>query len=233
MAEVRLKANKRSAVGKGAARRSRHDGKVPGVVYGHGMDPLAIEVDRRDFVTALQTDAGMNVLLDLEIDGSTTLALTKELQRDPVKGTLLHADFIQIDRTEEVQVDVPVHLVGTAPGTNEGGVLDQPVTSITIKARATEVPSFVEADISGLDIGDTLRLAELRVEEAYEVLGDPEAVVVSIGAPISEAELEEMAASVGAEEPEVEAPEAAEEPEAVEGEAAAGTEGAAEEPPGE
>src|SRR5919108_189061 len=115
MAEVRLKADKRSGTGKGAARKARAAGRVPGIVYGRGMDPVAIEVDRRAFVTALHTDAGMNVLLDIEIDGTTTLALTRELQRDPVRGTLLHADFVKVDRTIEIEVEVPVHLVGESP----------------------------------------------------------------------------------------------------------------------
>lgn len=233
MAEVRLKAVKRDGIGKGAARRSRRDGKVPGIVYGHGMEPLSIEVDRREFVTALQTDAGMNVLLDLEIDGSTTLALTKELQRDPVRGTLLHADFIQIDRTEEVHVEVPVHLVGSAPGVAEGGVLEQPMNVVNVKARATEVPPAVDADISGLNIGDALRVSDLAREEGYEVLDDPEGVIASVAAPISEAELEEMEASVAAVEEEGIEPEAAEAPEAGEAEAEATDETPAEEPAAE
>ena len=212
MAEVRLKASKREHSGKGAARRSRQEGNVPGVVYGHGMEPLPIEVDRREFLTALNTDSGMNVLLDLEIDGSTTLALTKELQRDPVRGTLLHADFIQIDRKQEVEVEVPIHLVGTAPGVGEGGVLQHPIASLHVRSLATEVPEGIDVDVSSLAIGDTLRVSDLSEGRKFTILDDPETVVAAVGQPVSEAELEAMEADAGVvqEETDAEAAEAAE-----------------------
>ena len=197
MAEVRLKASKRDDSGKGAARRSRRDGNVPGVVYGHGMEPLPIEVDRREFLTALNTDSGMNVLLDLEIDGSTTLALTKELQRDPVRGTLLHADFIQIDRKQEVEVEVPIHLVGSAPGVGEGGVLQHPMSSLHVRSLATEVPQSIDVDISSLAVGDTLRVSDLAEGRKFTILNDPDTVVAAVGQPVSEAELEAMEADAG------------------------------------
>jgi large subunit ribosomal protein L25 len=219
VAEVKLKAEKRSETGKGPARRSRAAGKVPGVVYGHGMEPIAIEVDRREYVTALHTDAGMNVLLDLDIGGEATLALTKELQRDPVRGTLLHADFIKIDRTQEVEVEVPVHLVGTAAGAEEGGVLEHPLSSVLVRCRAIEVPQFVEADVSGLQIGEALRVSDLSEGREFHILNDPETVVASVSAPVSEAELEAMEAEAGAlpEEGEEAPAEGAEEAEAAEG----------------
>jgi large subunit ribosomal protein L25 len=219
VAEVKLKAVKRADTGKGPARRSRAAGKVPGVVYGHGMEPVAIEVDRREFVTALHTDAGMNVLLDLDIDGDATLALTKELQRDPVRGALLHADFIKIDRTQEVEVEVPVHLVGTAAGAEEGGVLEHQLSSVLVRCRAIEVPQFVEADISRLQIGEALRVADLSEGRDFHILNDPETYVASVSAPVSEAELEAMEADAGVVQEEsdeaiVEAAEAAAEAEA-------------------
>lgn len=205
MAEVKLKASKRDGVGKGAARRSRAEGRVPGVVYGHGMEPVPIEVDRREFLIALNTDAGLNVLLELDLDGSSTLALTKELQRDPVRGTVLHADFITVDRTEKVLVDVPIHLVGEAAGAKEGGALQHTLASLSIRATVTDVPEYLEADISGLNVGDSLRVSDLVVPDKYEVVTDSEAIVASVAAPVSEEELEAMEAEAGieAEEPEV------------------------------
>jgi large subunit ribosomal protein L25 len=226
VAEIKLTARKRSGSGKGAARRSRADGKVPAVVYGHGMDPLPIEVDRREFVQALHTDAGLNVLLDMDIDGTNLLTLTKELQRDPLRGTVLHADFIQIDRNEEVQVEVPLHLVGHAPGADEGGVLQQPRGMLQVRCVVTRVPESIEADISGLNIGDALRIAELPASADYQILDDPDAVVASVAAPVSEEELEAMAAEAGIVEEEPEEGVAAE---AEEGEAEAPEEGAPEE----
>lgn len=210
MAEVTLKGVKREESGKGSARRARAAGRVPAIVYGRGMDPVAIEVDRREFVTALLTDAGMNVLLDIQIDGSSTTAITRELQRDPVKGTLLHADFVKIDLTEEIEVEVPVHLVGESPGAKEGGVLENPLFTLHVRCLPGNVPEAVDADISGLQIGDSLRVNELVVVGDFEILNNPEAVVAHVAAPITEEQLEAMVAEVGAEaEPEepIEAPE--------------------------
>jgi large subunit ribosomal protein L25 len=205
MAELKLQATKRDETGKGAARRLRAAGRVPAVLYGRGMDPVSLEVDRREFVTALKTDAGLNVLLDIEFDGSNTLALTRELQRDPVRGTLLHADFVKVDRTQAIEVEVPVHVVGEAPGSKEGGALENPLFSVHVRTLPGNVPEAVEADVSALNIGDTLRVADLRAPSEVEILNDPEVVVVSIAAPISEEELEAMEAEAGIE---MEAPEA-------------------------
>ncbi|MGH2730998.1 MAG: 50S ribosomal protein L25/general stress protein Ctc [Actinomycetota bacterium] len=197
MAEYKLKAIAREDTGKGAARRSRASGKVPGILYGRGLDPVPLEVDRREFVHALHTDAGMNVLLDIEVDGTNTLALTRELQRDPVRGTLLHADFVKVDRTQAIEIDVPVNIIGEAPGQKEGGVLEQPLHQVEVRCLPTDVPESVEADISGLAIGDSLRVSDLAVGRDFEILNDPDAVVVSIAAPISEEQLEAMEAEAG------------------------------------
>ncbi|MGI8775727.1 MAG: 50S ribosomal protein L25 [Actinomycetota bacterium] len=209
MAEVKLKAHIRENTGKGSARQSRIGGRVPAVVYGLGMEPTSIEVDRREFVTALLGEAGMNVLIDLDVDGSTTLALTRELQRDPVKGTLLHADFVKIDRKQEVEVEVPVHLEGTPAGVDEGGVLEHTANSLHVRSLATKVPQFIIADVSALAIGESLRVSDLVIGDDYTVLNDPETVVASVSAPVSEAELEAMEADAGVvqEETDVEAEE--------------------------
>lgn len=217
MAEVTLKAIKRDDTGKGSARRARAAGRVPGIVYGQGIEPVAIAVDRREFVTALQTDAGMNVLLSIEVDGTKTTALTRELQRDPVRGTLLHADFVKIDLTQEVEVEVPVHLVGDSPGVKEGGVLEHPLFTLHVRCLPTDVPESIDADISGLNIGDALRVSELAEGRGFHILNDPDSVVASVAAPITEEQLEAMVAEAG---PEVEEEVPAEVPEgeAVEGE---------------
>jgi large subunit ribosomal protein L25 len=227
MAELKLQATKRTESGKGAAHRSRAAGRVPAVLYGRGMEPVSLEVDRREFVTALKTDSGMNVLLDIEFDGTNTLALTRELQRDPVRGTLLHADFVKVDRTQAIEIEVPVHLVGEAQGTKEGGALEHPLFSVHVRTLPGNVPEAIDADVSALNIGDTLRVADLRAPADVEILNDPEAVVASIAAPISEEELEAMEAEAGIE---MEAPEAEA---AEEGAAPADEEGAPAEEPSE
>jgi large subunit ribosomal protein L25 len=210
MAEVTLKAVKRDDTGKGSARRARAEGRVPAVVYGQGIEPLSISVDRREFVTALHTDAGLNVLLNIDVDGSTTTALTRDIQTDPVRGTLLHADFVKIDLKQEVEVEVPVHVVGEAPGAKEGGVLEHPLFTLHVRCLPTDVPESIEADISGLQIGDALRVAELSEGRNFTILNDPEAIVASVAQPISEEQLEAMVAEAGAEGAEEEPTEAPE-----------------------
>ena len=211
MSEYKLAAENRSDAGKGAARRLRASGRVPAVLYGHGTRPQHLSVDARQFGQALRTDAGVNVLISLEVGRDQHLTLAKEIQRHPVKGHLLHVDFIQVRRGEKVHVQVPVHLVGEAPGAREGGILDQDLYQVNVEAEVTAVPEAVEADVSGLGIGDVLRVADLKAPGGAEILDDPEASVVSVVAPTVEAEPEPEEAAEG---------EAAEGAEAAAGEAA-------------
>jgi large subunit ribosomal protein L25 len=213
MAELRLKAERRTGAGKGVARKARAKGQVPAIVYGRGMEPVSIAVDRRELVTALHTEAGMNVLLDIEMDGETTLALTRELQRDPVRGTLLHADFVKVDRTQAIEVEVPLRLVGEAAGARAGGVLEHGSFTLHVRCLPTDVPEHIDADVSELAIGDSLKVGDLPRSDDFEILDDSETVVALVAAPVSEEELEAMEAAVAGEVAEA-APEEAEETEA-------------------
>src|SRR5215218_5339725 len=218
MSEYKLAAENRADKGKGAARRLRAAGRVPAVLYGHGTKPRSLSVDAREFGHALRTDAGTNVLLELQVGRTMHLALAKEIQRHPVRGTFTHVDFIVVRRGEKVQVTVPVHLVGEAPGVREGGIADQDLYQVNVEAEVTAVPDAVEADISGLRIGDVLRVADLKAPAGSTILDDPEASVVSVVPPAVEPEPEEV--------------EEAEE-EAAEGEAPAAAEGEGEAPAAE
>jgi large subunit ribosomal protein L25 len=209
MSEYKLAAENRSDAGKGAARRLRASGRVPAVLYGHGTKPQHLSVDARQFGQALRTDAGVNVLIELAVGRDKHLALAKEIQRHPVRGNLVHVDFIQVRRGEKVHVSVPVHLVGEAPGVREGGIADQDLYQINVEAEVTAVPEAVDADVSGLGIGDVLRVADLKAPNGAVILDDPETAVVSVVAPTVEAE------------PEPEEAEAAEAVEAAEGAEAA------------
>jgi large subunit ribosomal protein L25 len=190
MSEYKLAAENRSEAGKGAARRLRASGRVPAVLYGHGTKPQHLSVDARQFGQALRTDAGVNVLISLEVGSDQHLALAKEIQRHPVRGSLIHVDFIQVRRGEKVHVQVPVHLVGEAPGAREGGIVDQDLYQLNVEAEVTAVPEAVDADVSGLGIGDVLRVADLKAPEGAAILDDPEASVVSVVAPTVEPEPE-------------------------------------------
>jgi large subunit ribosomal protein L25 len=212
MSEYKLAAENRSDAGKGAARRLRASGRVPAVLYGHGTRPQHLSVDARQFGQALRTDAGVNVLIELEVGRNRHLALAKEIQRHPVRGQFLHVDFIQVRRGEKVHVQVPVHLIGEAPGVREGGIADQDLYQVNVEAEVTAVPEAVEADVSGLAIGDVLRVADLKAPNGAVILDDPEASVVSVVAPTVEAEpeAEEEEAAEGAEGAEAAAEEPAE-----------------------
>jgi large subunit ribosomal protein L25 len=224
MSEYKLAAENRADKGKGAARRLRAAGRVPAVLYGHGTKPRSLSVDAREFGHALRTDAGTNVLLELEVGRTRHLALAKEIQRHPVRGTFIHVDFIVVRRGEKVQVTVPVHLVGEAPGVREGGIADQDLYQVHVEAEVTAVPDVVEADVSGLGIGDVLRVGELKAPEGATILEDPEASVVSVVPPVVEPEPEEAEeAEAEAAEGEAPAAEAEGEAPAAEGEDRAGS----------
>ncbi|HET6750508.1 MAG TPA: 50S ribosomal protein L25/general stress protein Ctc [Actinomycetes bacterium] len=224
MSEYKLAAENRADAGKGAARRLRAAGRVPAVLYGHGTKPRSLSVDAREFGHALRTDAGTNVLLELEVGRTRHLALAKEIQRHPVRGTFIHVDFIVVRRGEKVQVTVPVHLVGEAPGVREGGIADQDLYQVHVEAEVTAVPDVVEADVSGLGIGDVLRVGELKAPEGATILEDPEASVVSVVPPVVEPEPEEAEeAEAEAAEGEAPAAEAEGEAPAAEGEDRAGS----------
>jgi large subunit ribosomal protein L25 len=160
------------------------------VLYGHGTKPQHLSVDARQLGQALRTDAGANVLISLEVGRDQHLALAKEIQRHPVRGDFIHVDFIQVRRGEKVHVQVSVRLVGEAPGVREGGIADQDLYQLNVEAEVTAVPEAIEADVSGLAIGDVLRVADLKAPGGAVILDDPEAVVVSVAAPTVEVEPE-------------------------------------------
>jgi large subunit ribosomal protein L25 len=213
MSEYKLAAETRTDTGKGPARRARAAGRIPAVLYGHGIKPKHLSVDAREFTHALHTDAGANVLIELQLGRTRHLALAKDIQRHPARGTFTHIDFLLVRRGEKVTVQVPVHLVGEATGVREGGVAEQDLRAVSLEAEVTSVPEAIEADVSGLAIGDVLRVQDLRAPAGTTIVDDPDAVVVSVLAPTVEPTPEEEAAAEAEAAEAGEAP-AAEEPEA-------------------
>ena len=201
MSEYQLAAESRTDTGKGAARRVRAAGRVPAVLYGHGIKPEHLSIDAREFGQALRS-GGANALLELRVGRTRHLALAREVQRHPVRGSLTHIDFLVVRRGEKVTVQVPVHLTGEAPGVVQGGILDQDLRQINVEAEVTAVPEAVEGDVSGLQIGDVLRVGDLKAPAGATILDDAEASVVSVVAPTVEpveAEEEEAAEAAEAE----------------------------------
>ena len=199
MAAEKIAAESRTEFGKGAARRIRRADKVPAVVYGHGNDPIHITLPGHETMMALK-HGGSNALLELDIEGTSQLALTREVQVDPIRRVLEHIDFVAVRRGEKVTVDIPVHLVGdAAPETlvvTENAV-------VSVEAEATHIPEYIEVSIEGAAIGTQIHASDLVLPEGSLLLTDPETLVINItNAPTAEeveAELEEAEAEAGIE----------------------------------
>lgn len=181
--QVTLTAEAREGAGKGEGRRLRRAGRVPAVAYGGGLDATPVSVDALELYHALRTDAGLNALIRLEVDGDTHLTLARQLQRHPVRREIMHVDFVVVDRSRKVTVDVPIHLTGEAPGTDEGGVVDQVRFDVSVEVLPLEVPDNLELDISDMQVGDVKRLSDLSLPEGVALLDDPESTVASVYIP--------------------------------------------------
>lgn len=195
--EVKIQAESRTEFGKGAARRIRRQNKVPAVLYGHGIDPVHISLPGHDLMLALKT---ANALLAIQWDGNSQLALPKQVQRDPIKGFIEHADLLVVSRGEKVTVDVPVVLVGeAAPDTLV--TVEHP--TVSLEAEATHIPDSVEVHMDGAEAGTQILAKDLALAEGSTLILDPEALVVNIvAAPTAEdieAELAEAEADLGVE----------------------------------
>ncbi|HVX18587.1 MAG TPA: 50S ribosomal protein L25 [Acidimicrobiales bacterium] len=222
MAEIILQTETGRGLGSGPARRLRAEGKVPGVVYGQGADPIAVAVEWRPFRAALSGEAGLNALLDLQIDGETKLAIVKDLQRHPVTGNVLHVDFLLISRDVAISVDVPLVLEGEPTLVlREGGLIETLATSLTITAKPADIPNELQIDVTELELGASIRVGDIKLPPGVTTDVDPEEPVIITTLP---AVVEEPAA----EGEEGQAGEEGEAAEAAGGEEAAG--GGGEEP---
>jgi large subunit ribosomal protein L25 len=230
MAEIKLAVVAGRSVGSRASRRLRAAGQVPGVVYGHGIEPLAVAVDARALRAALTTESGLNALLSLQVDGSSHLTLAREIQRHPVRATVTHVDFQIVRRDEVVTSEVPVTLFGEAQQVHRGdGMVDQQLFSLTVRAVPMAIPNSLEVDVSGLEIGQMIRVGEIALPEGVTTETDPEAPVV-VGQPPQVTAADLGPEGEEAEVPEGEAPEAAA-PEAAEAAAASAGAAGSEQPP--
>jgi large subunit ribosomal protein L25 len=230
MEEVALAAEAGRPTGSAAARRLRATGKVPAVLYGHGIEPQPLAVDGRQLRLALNQEAGLNALLHLNVDGRSHLAMARQLQRDPVRGTVDHVDFVIVRRDEVVSAEVPVHLVGEATAVHRAdGLVEQQLFGLTVHATPADIPAAIEVDISELAIGETIRVGDLRLPAGATTDVDPEEPVVAGQASRVAAEIEAVEAEAAEAAVEEEVPAAAAEAEGGEsggeGEAGGATEG--------
>src|SRR6202012_2493994 len=183
MAYVTLAAEVGRPLGSRATRRLRREGKIPGVIYGHGTEPVAVAVAARELRIALNGEAGANQLLSLETGSTTYLALAREMQRHPIAQTVTHVDFQIVGRDEVIAADVPIVLVGEALEVHHGdGLVDQQMFTLAINALPTAIPSAIEADITELVIGGQVRVSDLALPDGVTTDVDPE-TAVAIGHP--------------------------------------------------
>jgi large subunit ribosomal protein L25 len=217
MAEIALEAETGRRTGTRESGRLRAAGRIPAVIYGHGTAPVPVTVDGRKLRAALTTQAGLNALLALDVAGETHLTLAREIQRHPVRNTVIHVDFQIVRRDEVVSAEVPITLVGEAHNVVvNDGVVEHQLFSLTVQATPGRIPNIIEVDISRMAIGDAIRVGDLLLPEGVTTEVDPEdTVVVAQGSAVAA----EMEAIEEAEEAEAAAAE-----EAAEGEAAAGEE---------
>jgi len=225
---TKLVVTQRETRGSAESRRLRKEGLVPGVLYGNGK-PVSICIAERELRRALTGAAGLHSILDVEIDGKgqTRASILKEYQVHPVRGGITHVDLQEVRLDRPIQASVSVQLLGgdDAPGVREGGVLSQPLREVTVEALPLEMPEHIDLDVSGMEIGGTLRISDLTAPEGSTLLDDPEMVVATVTAPTKVVEPEPTEEELAAMEAEGEEGE-----EGAEGEAADGAAGESAEP---
>lgn len=192
MEKLELNVLVREETGKGVARKLRRSGRVPAVFYGPKAVPLSLSVDSLDVKSIIESDSGINTLITLKVDGNKDLdgkiVMIKELQTHPLANDFLHADFLEVDLTKKIQVDVAVILIGSPVGLAEGGILEQPRREVLVECTPTNIPQQIEADVSEMNIGDTLHIEDLKVGDEIRILGDPMEAIASLTLPAIEEE---------------------------------------------
>ncbi|HSP20702.1 MAG TPA: 50S ribosomal protein L25/general stress protein Ctc [Planococcus sp. (in: firmicutes)] len=168
----------------------RGKGDVPGVVYGYQTETLSVSVSEADLIKTLR-ESGRNGVINLELDGKTLNVVLSDFQRDALKGSFKHVDFLAVNMKEELEVAVAVHTTGESAGEKEGGVVNQPNREVNVKVKPSDIPDSLDVDISALEIGDHLSVGDIRDTVSYEILDEDDFLLVSVTAPTVEEEPEE------------------------------------------
>jgi large subunit ribosomal protein L25 len=180
MAEITLKASTGRELGSGPSKRIRAEGNVPGVVYGLDADPIPVTVEWRPLRDALTTEAGLNALIDLDVDGDVSLTVVKELQRHPIKGNVLHIDFLRVSADAEITVEVPIVLEGEAKAVlSEGGTVDHLLYTLSINAKPADIPNELTIDISDLEINGSIHVSDIKLPKGVTTDVDAGETVVT------------------------------------------------------
>lgn len=217
MSEVTLVAESGRTIGSRSSGRVRNEGRIPAVVYGHGISPLSVSINRRELRAALHTEAGTNAVINLEVGSDSHLTIVKDLQRHPVRNEVIHVDFLVVNRNEIVTVDVPITLTGESKAVKDAsGTVDQQIYTLSVNTTPGNIPNELSIDVSDMQIGGAIRVSDVTLPSGVTTDVDPEEAIAT--AQVTRATLE-------AEELEAEA--AAEGGETAEGEAGVTAEGAA------
>jgi len=203
MSQILIEAKRRAPGGKNANRRLRTAGLIPAVLYGRGREPVPLTVEPKAVVDILYSESGQNTIFSLSVDGGEqTNAMVKEYQLDPVRGRVIHTDFVQIAMDRLLEVSVNVELVGEAEGVKAGGLLDFVTRSIDLECLPADIPDSIKVDVGHLKINDYVRVKNIEFDSKIKVLTDPEVVIVTISPPLKEEVAPVEAAPAEAAEPE-------------------------------
>lgn len=201
-----MSAAPRGDLGKAATRRLRHSGQVPAVIYGDDKEPASIMIVHDDLMHNLENEAFYSHILSIEVDGKKEDVVLKDLQRHPAKAKIMHADFMRVSSKNEMKMNVPLHFINedAAPGIKEGGILGRLMTDVEISCLASNLPEFIEVDLTGLEIGDSVQLSQLSLPEGVTItaLGrgdDYDQAIASIQKVRAVQEEEEVVAEADAE----------------------------------
>ena len=211
MATASLNATPRTDTGKSVARKLRAAGQVPGVIYGHGREPQSLAINARELDRLAERVRLTSTVIELALDGRTARTLVRELQRDPIRRTVLHVDFQELVAGEKVVVSVPLRFTGTPEGVKAGGILEEVMHQVHVRVDPANIPDHIDVDVTSLTIGHGFHIADIKLPEGVEIIEDAEQTVVIVSAPRAEEEVAPAAAVEGA----VVAPEAAPEPELI------------------
>jgi large subunit ribosomal protein L25 len=197
MADIVVAAENRTETGKNVNRRLRTRGLIPGVLYGAKKEAVPLAVSPKEITTILRSKTGENTLFDLEIGGSRRKVILKEFQVEPIKGSLLHADFYEVALDKVIEVSVHIEVTGTPVGVKvQGGLLDHVTREVEVSCLPADIPERITVDVSELELGKALRVADLKVPDKVTMLSDPDLVIVHVVAPRAEEEVAAAAAPV-------------------------------------
>lgn len=191
-----IKSKSRDVKTRSALSALRNEGYIPSVVYGYKTESTPIAVSERDLLFTLR-ETGRNGVIKLDVDGKELNVVLNDYQADALKGDIRHADFLAINMTEELEVEVTVNLVGESKGEKEGGTVQQPNFEVLIKVKPSDIPEAFDVDVSGLGIGDSITVGDIREKSKFEILNDDNHSLVLISAPRTEAEMDELDSDSG------------------------------------